>query len=85
MIGRFVGLILAGCVAEWWAKHGVEAIIMLIKRKWSELCRKRMRDADGIGRSQVERHERRSGVAELSVKKKKQKLTKNPFLKSTVG
>ena len=53
MIGGSVGLILAGCVAEQWAKNGVGAISILIKRKRPKLCRKWMCGPGSIGRNEV--------------------------------
>lgn len=41
-------------VTEWWAKNGVEAIVIEIKRKWPKLCRKRVCNPASISRNQLE-------------------------------
>ncbi|KAG0135506.1 hypothetical protein HOY82DRAFT_600338 [Tuber indicum] len=52
---KFAGLILGrGGVAERWAKNRVEAIIISIKPKWSELCREWLSSPDSISQNKLQ-------------------------------
>lgn len=50
-IGRSVGLVLTDHVTERCPEHGVETIVIQIKRKWPQLHRKRQCNPAGISRN----------------------------------